>query len=211
MRRAPDRADPAMAGSTAVITTWLRRVRWAMVLVAGLILLASWVRPGPAAPPPPARAARHIALDILPVRPGGPAENYAAYEPSTALAAPARTLITVTIRNFDLDAVPLAADSPYARVEGTTGGIAYVDGRPYGTLGGLRVAHTFTVPRLRLNVPIPGTSATGAPYVVVTFRFRTPAPGTYDWRCFAPCGDGPDGLSGAMTDDGYMRGALLVY
>lgn len=211
MTMAPEREDSATASWIAIVTTTLRRIRQAVVLLAGLILLASWVRPGPVALPPRQRPSSQVALDILPVKPGGPAQDFAAYEPSTTLAAPAGALVSVTIRNFDLDAVPLAADSPHARVEGTVEGIAYVDGRPYSTLSGVRIAHTFTVPRLHLNVPIPGASATGAHYVVVTFSFRAQGPGTYEWQCFAPCGDGPDGRSGAMTDVGYMRGSLVMF
>jgi hypothetical protein len=151
-----------------------------------------------------------ITLDIMPVKPGGPATNYAAYLPSTTLSAPAQQVVTVTIRNFDLDPARLPANSPATKVEGTVGGVAYADGQAYTSLGPTSVAHTFTVPALRLNVPIPGFSGSGKRYVTVTFRVRTGSAGVYAWRCMAPCGDGQDGQAGSMADESYMRGALVV-
>ncbi len=184
--------------------------RWGVALAGGLILLALWVGPDLLAQPHQVRPTTHVALDIMPVRPGGPAENYAAYLPSTALSVPARSVITVTIRNFDLDPTPVPAGSPYARVQGTAGGVAYADGVPYTALDHTHIAHTFTVPGLQLNVPIPGRAASGKPDVVVTFSFRSLGPGTYRWKCFDPCGDGPDGLGGPMADVDYMQGTLSV-
>lgn len=207
---------------------WMAVTRWTCLgvlvvdsLVAGgLILLAlfGWVE----APIPSGQTAAgqtaagqsrlpdRVALDILPVKPGGPAEDYAAYVPSTVLRVPASSLVTITIRNFDLDATPLPGGSPYARVQGTMGGVAYADGKAYGALACSAIAHTFTVPALHLNVPIPGRAAAGKRYVTVTFRVRTGNAGAYEWRCFAPCGDGPDGQAGPMADERYMRGTLVV-
>jgi hypothetical protein len=119
-------------------------------------------------------------------------------------------VITVTIRNFDLDPTLVPGGSPYTRVQGTVGGVAHADGVPYTTLDRAGVAHTFTVPGLQLNVPIPGRAPSGKPDVVVTFSFRTPGPGTYRWKCFDPCGDGPDGQGGPMADVDYMQGTLIV-
>jgi hypothetical protein len=157
------------------------------------------------APPPD-----HVAIDIMPLKPGGPPQEYAAYVPSTVLSLPANNLVTVTIRNFDLDATPLPVDSPYTRVQGTVGGVAYADGTAYAALDRSGIAHTFTVPALHLSVPIPGRVGTGKRYVTVTFQVHTGGAGIYAWRCFAPCGQGPDGQSGPMTDDSYMRGTLIV-
>jgi hypothetical protein len=165
------------------------------------------------APPGQASQVRpvdQIALDIMPVRPGGPPQAYAAYLPTTVLEVPAHRLVTVTIRNFDLDPTPAPEGSPYARVQGTEGGVAYADGAAYTSLDRTGIAHTFTIPRLGVNVPIPGHSREGKRYVSVTFRFRTGTAGTYVWGCFAPCGDGPDGLGGPMADEAYMRGTLFV-
>lgn len=78
---------------------------------------------------------------------------------------------------------------------------------PTWPLDPTQVAHTFTIPALHLNVPIPGDVAPGASYVTVTFTFRTEAAGVYRWRCFAPCGKGPDGESGPM---GEVMGTPIV-
>jgi hypothetical protein len=186
-----------------------RWVRWGVALGGGLVLLALALTPHLSAIPLP-RPSTEVALDILPVLPGGPAQNYAGYAPSTALSLPAHRLATVTIRNFDLDATPLPVDSPYTRVEGTVGGVAYADGAPFTALDRTRIAHTFTVPDLGLNVPIPSTSSSGRSYAVVTFSFNTGAPGIHTWQCHDPCGDGADGLGGPMADVDYMRGTLTI-
>lgn len=194
----------------AVLLALIRWTRRGIMLGGALVLLALWVGPNFAATPHPERAASHIALDILPIRPGGPAQDYAAYLPSTALYVPARIAISVTIRNFDLDPTPVPVGSPYTQVLGTLNGVAYADGVPYTGLDRMAIAHTFTVPGLHLNVPIPGRSASGKPDVAVTFSFRSSGPGVYQWKCFDPCGDGPDGLDGPMANVDYMRGSLAV-
>jgi hypothetical protein len=197
-------------GPYAHVIALVRWTRLGVALAGGLALVFLWVGPDLMAQPFLDHPAPHVALDIMPVRPGGPAENYAAYLPTTALRVPAHSMITVTIRNFDLDPTPVPVDSPYARVQGTIGGVAYADGVPYTVLDRTRIAHTFTVPGLHLNVPIPGRAASGEPDVVVTFNFRTLGTGTYRWKCFDPCGDGPDGLGGPMADVDYMQGTLAV-
>ncbi len=209
-------AAPQSTGTVGTVRPYehlIALARWArrgVALAGGLVLVFLWAGPTVLAPRNQVRPASHAALDIMPVRPGGPAQAYAAYLPSTVLSVPAHSVITVTIRNFDLDPTPVSADSPYARVQGTVGDAAYADSQAYTALDRTGIAHTFTVPQLGLNVPIPGRSASGKPYVVVTFSFRTGAPGTYRWRCFDPCGDGPDGLGGPMADVDYMEGTLTV-
>lgn len=201
--------------SGASLPTWLVAVRWArraIALACGALLLslALGLYPAPAGQVGQARPADHVALDILPVKPGGPPQNYASYVPATSLTVPAHSLVTVTVRNFDLDASPAPAGFPYAQVQGTIGRVAYADGTAYASLDRMNIAHTFTIPQLHVNVPIPGHIAAGKTYVTVTFSFRTGASGRYDWGCFAPCGDGQGGLGGPMADEAYMRGTLLV-
>jgi hypothetical protein len=191
------------------LTVALRWLRCTVALGGAMALLALLLTPSLLAPAPQ-RPSGHLTLDILPVLPGGPAQNYAAYVPSTALSLPAYGLATVTIRNFDLDATALPPSSPYTRVSGTVGGVAYVDGEPYRELDGSRIAHTFTIADLGLNVPIPSRSAYAKSFAVVTFSFYTGAPGIHLWQCHDPCGDGADGLGGPMADVDYMRGTLAV-
>lgn len=121
---------------------------------------------------------------------------------------PANAKVIVTIHNFD--AGPATIPAPYLKVQGTSSGSEQVLAAKPGAkpqtvtqVASDGAAHTFTVPQLNLNVPIPPAST-------VTFSFRTGAAGTYAWQCFAPCGTGPAGWSGAMADSGYMRGAMTV-
>lgn len=210
---------PKTAQIDAVLISVLRWIRLGVAVVGLLTLLtvvALWsglhaiALPGQVHSSGQMRQNDHLTLDIMPVKPGGPGQDYAAYVPSTTLIAPANSIVTVTIRNFDLDVIPVPNDSPYASVHGTVGGIAYADGQPYARLPRTGIAHTFTVPGLDLNVPIPGNVPSGKRYVIVTFSFHTGAAGAYSWRCFAPCGDEPDGEAGAMAEVGYMRGTLLL-
>lgn len=194
----------------AILHAVFRLMRWAIMCALAVILAALFGGLDAITPAGVSRPDTHIALDIMPIKAGGPEENYAAYVPSTVLRVPAHTIVTVTIRNFDLDALPVPNDSPSTSVHGTVNGIAFADGQPYSSVSRVRLAHTFTVPSLQLNVPIPGESASGQRFVTVTFAFRTGNAGTLKWRCFAPCGDGADGLAGPMNDENYMRGTLFV-
>ena len=152
---------------------------------------------------------RHVALDIMPAKPGGPAANWPAYIASTPLTVPANTVVTVTIRNFDLGDAALVSDSPLAKVQGTINGAASVDGQQYRALDAAKVAHTFTIPQLGLNVPIPGDAPNNASYLTITFSFRTGSAGTYTFQCFAPCGT-DNGFGGPMASMAYMKGTLTV-
>jgi hypothetical protein len=151
----------------------------------------------------------YLTLSIVPNKPGGP-PDWPAYLPSTDLTVPAHSIITVTIRNYDLGYAPLVASSPFAKVQGTLGGVAYANGHAYTSLNPGHVAHTFTVFGLNLNVPIPGDAAPGKKYAIVTFSFNSGGAGTYIWRCNAPCGTGSSGWYGPMVTKGYMLGTLTV-
>jgi hypothetical protein len=190
----------------------------AMFVVAALATLAILVGPGALqnvrssgrVASAAAATTTHLALDILPAKPGGPAENWPAYLASTPLTVPANHVITVIIRNFDLGDAALADGSPLARVQGTLGGGASFDGQAYTALDAAKVSHTFTIPQLGLNVPIPGDAPANASYLTVTFSFRTSRAGTYTFECFAPCGTGDNGFDGPMASMAYMKGTLTV-
>lgn len=156
-----------------------------------------------------ANTTTHVALDIMPVKPGGPAANWPAYMPSTSTTVPANTVVTVTIRNFDLGDAPLAASSPFAKVQGTLDGTASVDGKLYSALDPSKVAHTFTIPQLGINVPIPGDAPNNDSFLTVTFSFRTGKAGVYTFECLAPCGT-DTGFGGPMASMAYMKGTLTV-
>ncbi|MEM0128813.1 MAG: hypothetical protein QXG65_01415 [Thermoplasmata archaeon] len=86
-------------------------------------------------------------------------------------------------------------------VSGTIGSVEWINGTAYHVVPNRNVAHTFTDPRLNLNVLSPGDST-------VTFSTIV-APGTYPWWCMAPCGS--DGMMGFPMDvPGYMAGTITV-
>ncbi|HEV2238539.1 MAG TPA: hypothetical protein VGR57_17910 [Ktedonobacterales bacterium] len=156
-------------------------------------------------------ATTHVTLDILPVKPGGPATSWPAYVPTSSMTVPANTVVTVTIRNFDVGDDSLPASSPLLNVQGTTTGTAVADGKSFTSLDAQHIAHTFTIPQLKLNVPISGDPVGDANFVTVTFSFRTPAKaGVYTFQCYVPCGTGDSGFGGPMSARGFMRGQLTV-
>lgn len=183
-----------------------------LVAIATLaILLTQNARPTTRTAAASSQTTTHVALDIMPVKPGGPVEDWPAYMASTPLTVPANSLVTVTIRNFDLGDDALANDSPLLQVQGTTNNTAVADGKAYTSLDATHVSHTFTIAQLHLNVPIPGDPVGDANHVTVTFSFRTPAEaGTYTFQCYVPCGTGPSGFDGPMNIMGYMKGTLTV-
>ncbi len=153
---------------------------------------------------------RHVQANLnIVINQPGYHKDWPAYAPST-LVVPAYSLVTITIRNYDLGDTPLPKGSPFTAVQGIVGGVAYADGHVYSTLAPEKVAHTFTLPQLNINVPVPGDTTTGKPYVEVSFTFRTGAAGSYYFRCLDPCGIGSIGWEGPMVTKGYMLGTLTV-
>ena len=163
--------------------------------------------------PPIAHAAqleRHVQANMsVVINQPGYHKDWPAYAPSTVVV-PAHSLVTITIRNYDLGDTSLPKGSPFTTVQGMVGGVAYADGHAYSALAPEKVSHTFTLPQLNLNVPVPGDTTTGKPYVEVSFTFRTGAAGSYYFRCFDPCGTGSIGWQGPMLTRGYMFGTLIV-
>ena len=114
--------------------------------------------------------------------------------------------VVLTIKEYDDMVTPVAGLSPFLRV---MGGTETVNGKPVSSVGNGQLAHTFTIPSLGINAPLPVASMDGP--ATVRFTFRAPAvPGTYQWLCVTPCGTGPYGISGAMNSNGWMRGHLTV-
>src|SRR5690349_22873694 len=122
-----------------------------VAIAAVAILLSQNVKPATQTVKATSATTTHVSLDIMPVKPGGPVEDWAAYIASTPLTVPANSTVTVTIRNFDLGDAALAANSPLAKVQGTVGGTALFNGTQYSSLDAAKVSHTFTIPQLGLN------------------------------------------------------------
>jgi hypothetical protein len=56
---------------------------------------------------------------------------------------------------------------------------------------------------MNINLPV-------YPSAVTTFVIRTGKPGHCSWRCWNPCGGGPQGWTEAMSQKGYMTGTITV-
>jgi hypothetical protein len=108
---------------------------------------------------------------------------------------PADVNVIVTITNYDNSTNPVPDFS--GKVTGTVGGTALINGRSVGSIPGQYVSHTFTIPSLGVNVPLPPSST-------VTFTLLSESAGVYEWHCMAPCD------ANAMATPGFMEGTLTV-
>ncbi|HEY1351506.1 MAG TPA: hypothetical protein VGF67_17945 [Ktedonobacteraceae bacterium] len=178
-----------------------------LVVSALLILSGCGTRAQATSPAPAARPEKHVQLklDITLNQPGMQAD-WPAFSPNN-LTVPANSLVTVTLHDYDLGDTPLPANSPFTTVQGTVGGVAYLNGHPYTSLAPEKIAHTFTIPTLHLNIPFPGD---GKESDVISFTFHTGKAGSYAFQCFDPCGTGSSGFEGPMSTRGYMLGLLTV-
>jgi len=153
---------------------------------------------------------RHIQLSLnIVINQSGMQNDWPAYSP-TNLVVPANSIVTVTLRDYDLGDTALPTNSPFTTVQGTVDRLAYADGKAYSSLAPEKVAHTFTISQLHINVPLPGDAPKGATSDTITFTFHTGKAGTYTFQCFDPCGTGSSGWEGPMVTKGYMMGTLTV-
>ncbi len=136
---------------------------------------------------------------------------------------PANTQVNMTVYQFDSGS-PLR-NQQWGQVEGTTNNSATVNGASFthfDSRTGAGVGHTFAIPSIGLVVPLPGVASSnicGAgpclpskwAHNTVTFSFKPPGPGSYNWQCFVPCGLGYlFGNGGGMSQENYMGGFLDV-
>lgn len=135
------------------------------------------------------------------------------YAPSM-VTVPAAKQVTLVIDNFDDMTTPLP--SALTNYENVQGGVETVNGQTVSSVSNTEIAHTFTVPELGINVPVPaatdqksGTVTTVVP-AVVTFTFTPAKSGTFTWHCYTPCGTGSAGTGGPMATPGWMEGTLRV-
>jgi len=168
----------------------------------------------PTATPAPATSANHLYFTILTEDQAGTPDGFPEYIPGN-FTVPANTLVHVAIRDFDDGTATIPTGDN--KVVGTTNGTVKIIHALNGDIsaatdtavvsqlpaGGVAHTFTFTGPNFKLNVPIP-------PLSTVEFSFKTPAPGKYNWQCYATCGAGDSGWQGAMTADGYMKGVMTV-
>ncbi|HEX6551681.1 MAG TPA: hypothetical protein VF026_02880 [Ktedonobacteraceae bacterium] len=157
-----------------------------------------------------AQIKRHVQVNLnIVINQPGMQKDWPGYTPNR-LVVPANSFVTVTLRDYDLGDTPLPTNSPFTKVQGTVSSGATVDGKTYSSLAPEKVAHTFTIAQLHINVPLPGDAPKGAAYDTITFTFHTGKAGTYTFQCFDPCGTGSSGWMGPMMTKGYMVGTLTV-
>ena len=78
-------------------------------------------------------------LDIIINQPGMQ-KDWPAYSPNN-LVVPANSLVTVTIRDYDLGNTAMPQNSPFTIVQGTGGRIATADGQNYASMAPDKIAH----------------------------------------------------------------------
>ena len=126
---------------------------------------------------------------------------------SSDIQWPKGTTVVLTIYSYDDGTAPLTKPlSVYDTVQGTVGNSELVDGKKVASVPNAEIAHTFTVPSVGLNIPIPVAPTVKAGQAlqpeVVTATFRVNKKGTFTWHCYAPCGSGSDGMEGTMATHG---------
>lgn len=137
---------------------------------------------------------------------------------STVWQVPAHATIHVTVDEYDSETG--LRNNFLNMVRGTIGGVEYLNGKPLRFVPPDSPAHTFSVPALGLNVPLPGITQATYPgdltnphntHQTITFSFKTGDPETVDWQCFVPCAAGYlYGTGGPMNTIGYMDGYLKI-
>lgn len=130
--------------------------------------------------------------------------------PGTIFHLPKNALVTVIVRNFDS---ATALRNPFfTLVQGTVGGVEYVNGKKVQVMNPDLVSHTFTIPDFGVSVPMEGIPDSGKPaFETMKFTFRTPnRTGNFRWQCIVPCGSGLYGNGGPMGEFGYMQGMFTI-
>jgi len=153
---------------------------------------------------------------------GGDHPDWVSYS-TTNLWAPAHSLVTVTVYQYDSGG---ALNNPFFATPRGIEGQATLNGQPFTRISPNDVAHTFTLRSipgnnttdLFVSVPfalVPDSvpvGANGYPVKpqIITFSFITGAPGKYQWNCEFPCGISYQSFGGPMSTIGYMAGTMTV-
>ncbi|GAC1442793.1 MAG: hypothetical protein NVSMB52_00410 [Chloroflexota bacterium] len=159
-----------------------------------------------------------VNLNIVAQVGSGPHPDYLGYQsntatphPGTFFTVPRNSLVTIVVHNYDSQT---ALRNPFfTQVQGTIGGIEYVDGKKVKVMSPDATSHTFTIPEFNVSVPMAGlpSNAPANSYKTMKFTFRTPnRTGVFSWQCIVPCGYGLYGNGGPMSELGYMQGLITV-
>lgn len=154
-------------------------------------------------------AAPHVVTETLTIETGKMIHKpgWPKFDPAT-FTVPQGATVHLVIKSYDDGNAPLPANSPYLKPSGLTTSTVTINGKPVAAVGANDIAHTFTIPALGVNVPIPVAPKDGT--VTVTADFVASKAGTFTWQCEAPCGTGSTGWGGPMITPGYMTGTVTV-
>jgi hypothetical protein len=131
-------------------------------------------------------------------------EHWPALSPSDITISKGDTIV-LTIKEYDDAPTALPDGSPYNAV---AGGTETVNGAAVTNVSNADIAHTFSIPELGINAPLPKAADGGVATIVFTFTANKA--GSYVWRCFTPCGGDPKGMGGSMATKGWMQGHVTV-
>ncbi len=134
---------------------------------------------------------------------------------SEDIQLPSHTLIDITIVAYDMPTPGIPAQ--FSSVQGTVGGTMQLINGTAAMLGGeptdwgrtvssvplASMAHTFTIQKLGINIPVVGMDTESA-------QFYLNQTGTFTWQCMAPCGTDASGWGGPMGTPGWMSGTITV-
>jgi hypothetical protein len=164
-----------------------------LVVITGGFAMAS--RGGPSSAPATATEVSYLNLTIqINATTGMPQ-----YTPAN-FSVPAGKVVATIV---DQD-IPTSGPGCLSNVTGTQGNTESINGSAPVSLANWAVAaHTFSVPRLGINVLGPAQST-------VSFPLWLNQTSSFAWMCEDPCGS--DGFTGApMGEAGYMTGTMTVY
>ena len=151
-----------------------------------------------------ASAVVHRTLSIVTAKNGWPE-----FANSKNIVFPKNSTIVLTIKSNDDGTGALPKNVIfYDKVMGTVGTSETVDGKTVKAVKNADISHTFTVPMIGLNIPIP--AAPKGKIITVRATFHTGKAGSYAWQCYAPCGTGANGEKGPMVAAGYMKGTVTI-
>jgi|SRR5579875_148998 len=193
--------DPVLKRVATAMTVAMLATLALMFTLSESHIAAGSARPAPRLVSSSATVPRVVNLKLS-INANGP-HGWPTYTVSQ-LNIPDHAIVHLTIVNNDSGGGFLAG--PYGRAHGLTGP-ERVNGRA-AVVNDTRIAHTFTVPALGLNIVVPEAPPHGV--VTVEATFKVDKAGVFRWQCMAPCGTGSTGWSGPMATVGYMTGLVNV-
>lgn len=155
-------------------------------------------------------AAKHATVvhKTLVIRSSG-RKGWPEYVNSKNIVLPKNSTVVLTIDSHDDGAAPLPKNVIfYDKVMGTVGAKETAGGKSVSDVSNKVISHTFTIPQLGINLPIP--AAPTGKVIVIQATIHTGKAGTYSWQCYAPCGTGKNSEHGPMDAGGYMKGTVTI-